>query len=92
MLTKTQQENEQLKRENEELKACLSELFSNAQEVTNFHNPTDIEALKKAKKALELIYKKHTDLSNHNKYPPTYRECEDAIAEINKVLGSEGSE
>ncbi|MGE5631409.1 MAG: hypothetical protein ACM3TR_09970 [Caulobacteraceae bacterium] len=45
------------------------------------------ETLRKAREALELILKKHTDISNHDKYPKTTTICHGALAEIDKVIG-----
>jgi hypothetical protein len=44
-------------------------------------------ALKQAREALHIIFKKHTDIKNHDKYPKTYRICAEALAEIDKVIG-----
>ncbi len=44
------------------------------------------DALTKAKEALELIYKKHTDILNHDKYPRTCSVCENALSAMSEVL------
>lgn len=46
-----------------------------------------VEALKQAKQALELIYKKHVDIPNHNKYPSSTSVCREALAKIAEVMG-----
>ncbi len=45
------------------------------------------EALGQARQALELILKKHTDISNHNKYPSSKSICIVAIQAIDKIGG-----
>jgi len=55
----------------------------------DYHNPADVEALKQAMEALELILKKHTDIPNHNTYPSSTSICRKAIAAIDKIGGQE---
>jgi hypothetical protein len=56
----------------------------------DYHNPADVEALRQAKEALELIYNKHTDITNHHKYPRTCVICREALTAIEKALGGNG--
>lgn len=76
----------------------IERLQQNYNELDNGHHKLFMayseqrKALRKAREALELIYKKHTDIPNHNKYPKTCVVCGEALAAIDKIGGREDGE